>query len=219
VDFNYFDPSVRRELPNLPKRFVVFVGAMDYYPNADAACWFASQVFPQIRKHRNDMEFLIVGRNPTPAVRRLDGLPGITVTGAVADVRPYLSAAEAAIAPLRIARGIQNKVLEALAMGKRALASTAVCETFGGELPPGVIPCRTAQDYLEFFKVGSDTSYPLSDAIRGAARRRFSWSANLGMLTDELQTILDRRAAQSPVLGLYGDGAKIATGGFSRAES
>ena len=227
VDFNYFDPSIGWELPSLPRRFVAFVGAMDYYPNADAACWFASQVFPQIRNRLKDMEFLIVGRNPTPAVRRLNVLPGITVTGAVADVRPYLSAAEAVIAPLRIARGIQNKVLEALAMGKRTLASTAVCDTFSEELPPGVLRCRSVQDYVEFFQRNSEASDPSPAAIRSAARRRFSWKANLEILTDELQLILGRPAAQKlpqgsdcpgGVLGLYGDAAKITTGGFSRAE-
>ena len=119
VDFDYFDPSAPCRPLDLRKRFVVFVGAMDYYPNADAACWFAAEVFPEIRRRQKDMELLIVGRNPTPAVRRLDAQPGIMVTGAVDDVRPYVNAAETVIAPLRIARGIQNKVLEALAMGKR----------------------------------------------------------------------------------------------------
>jgi sugar transferase (PEP-CTERM/EpsH1 system associated) len=227
VDFDYFDPSIGWESPDLRKRFIAFVGAMDYYPNAEAACWFASQVFPQIRRQQKDMEFLIVGRNPTAAVRRLDRLPGITVTGAVADVRPYLSAAEAAIAPLRIARGIQNKVLEALAMGKRTLASTAVCDTFSEELPPGVLRCRSAQDYVEFFQRKSEASDPSPAAIRSAARRRFSWKANFEILTDELQLILGRPAAQKlpqgsdctgGFLGLYGDAAKITTGGFSRAE-
>jgi glycosyltransferase involved in cell wall biosynthesis len=227
VDFDYFDPSIGWEPPDLRKRFIAFVGAMDYYPNAEAACWFASQVFPQIRRQQKEMEFLIVGRNPTAAVRRLDRLPGITVTGAVADVRPYLSAAEAAIAPLRIARGIQNKVLEALAMGKRTLASTAVCDTFSEELPPGVLRCRSVQDYVEFFQRNSEASDPSPAAIRSAARRRFSWKANLEILTDELQLILGRPAAQKlpqgsdcpgGVLGLYGDAAKITTGGFSRAE-
>ena len=227
VDFDYFDPLLPHDPPDLHRRFVVFVGAMDYYPNADAACWWASHVFPQVRRRQPDMEFFVVGRNPTRAVRRLAGQPGITVTGAVADVRPYLSAAEAVVAPLRIARGIQNKVLEALAMGKRTLASAAVCDTFGQELPLGIVPCRSPQDYLRFFQQGRTASTGSSAAIRGAARRRFSWNTNLQTLTAELESILDRRAsaqeARKPLRDgaahrLPGDCERTTTGGFSRAE-
>jgi sugar transferase (PEP-CTERM/EpsH1 system associated) len=227
VDFDYFDPALTHEPADLRRRFVVFVGAMDYYPNADAACWWASHVFPQLRRQQPDMEFLVVGRNPTRAVRRLAGQPGITVTGPVADVRPYLSAAEAVVAPLRIARGIQNKVLEALAMGKHTLASEAVCDTFGQELPRGIVPCRSPRDYLRFFQQGRTASTGLPAAIRGAARGRFSWNTNLQTLAAELESILNRQdsaeATRMPLRdgaahGLPGDCARTLTGEFNRAE-
>jgi sugar transferase (PEP-CTERM/EpsH1 system associated) len=203
VDFEYFDPSrtaVRAELCG--RRFAAFVGAMDYFPNADAACWFASRILPAIRHQVPDFEFLVVGRNPGTAVRRLGQQPGITVTGAVADVRPYVAAAEAVVAPLRIARGIQNKVLEALAMGKQVHVSPAVCATFGAELPAGVIRCDAEQDYAVSILGGA--SLP-SATIRADARRRFSWDANLEQLMKDLEAV----CGMSPAL---------ATDRYSRAQ-
>jgi sugar transferase (PEP-CTERM/EpsH1 system associated) len=111
VDLDYFCPTPAQREPTL-----VFVGAMDYYANVDAVTWFAKSVFPRIRQNNPDATFLIVGRNPAPEVERLAEEPGVRVTGTVPDVRPYLAAASAAVIPLRIARGIQNKVLEAMAM-------------------------------------------------------------------------------------------------------
>src|SRR5262249_41087818 len=101
----------------------VFVGALDYYPNIDAACWFCQHVWPEVRRRHPEARLLLVGRNPAPAVRRLDKTPGVTVVGQVPDVRPFVARAAAAVVPLRIARGLQNKVLEALAMGKAVVAS------------------------------------------------------------------------------------------------
>jgi len=98
---------------------LVFTGAMDYWPNVDAVTWFAQEIFPAIHAARPQTRFYIVGSRPTPAVCELTKLPGVTVTGTVADIRPYLAHARFAVAPLRIARGLQNKVLEAMAMLKQ----------------------------------------------------------------------------------------------------
>src|SRR5262245_36599900 len=117
VDADFFDPS--EYMPSeksYPSRFVALVGTMDYYPNIEAACWFARHVHPRLQKLEPSVGFVIVGRNPSPAVLRLGGIPGVTVTGTVPDVRPYLAGALAVIAPFHIARGMQNKVLEALMM-------------------------------------------------------------------------------------------------------
>jgi sugar transferase (PEP-CTERM/EpsH1 system associated) len=126
VDAGYWDPRRACSSPYRPgERAVVFVGAMDYRANVDAVRWFAREVWPRISARRQDARFYIVGSRPTAAVRALGQLAGITVTGRVEDVRPYLAHAHAVTTPLRIARGIQNKVLEALAMEKVLLATPA----------------------------------------------------------------------------------------------
>lgn len=118
VDLDFFQPNrVAEELA------CVFVGALDYRPNIDAVCWFAQEIWPGVHHRVPGCKLWLVGRRPTAAVRELAGRPGIEVIGQVPDVRPWLSRASAVIAPLRIARGLQNKVLEALAMGKAVIAS------------------------------------------------------------------------------------------------
>jgi sugar transferase (PEP-CTERM/EpsH1 system associated) len=129
VDADYFSPQ--NIYPNPYSTGVdalVFTGAMDYWANVDAVQWFANNIFPAIRLQFPKTEFYIVGARPAAAVMALAGLPGIIVTGSVPDVRPYLAHASIAVAPLRIARGIQNKVLEAMAMGKTVVASPQAIE-------------------------------------------------------------------------------------------
>lgn len=116
VDLDYFHPS-GPPAGTAGSPVLVFVGVMNYFPNADAAAWFAAEVLPLVRDEVPDAEFRIVGRYPTRAVRALARRPGVSVTGAVPDVRPHLADAAAAVAPFRIARGVQSKVLEAMASG------------------------------------------------------------------------------------------------------
>lgn len=110
VDLERFSPAAKWNTPfTTPGPHLVFTGNMDYWPNADAATWFATEIMPLLRAARPGLAFHIVGANPGPAVQRLTGLPGVHVTGRVADVRPYVAHAAVCVAPLRIARGIQNK--------------------------------------------------------------------------------------------------------------
>lgn len=118
VDLDYFQPH-----PGSEQSICVFVGALDYRPNVDAVNWFAREVWPMVRQQVPQARLKLVGRRPVSAVSRLASIAGITVVGGVPDIRPYLQEAAVAIAPLRIARGLQNKVLEALAMGKAVVAS------------------------------------------------------------------------------------------------
>lgn len=115
VDLEYFRPGGDGDGPREPA--IVFTGVMGYYPNVDAAVTFARDVLPLVRARVPGARFVIVGKDPAPDVRRLARLPGVEVTGTVPDVRPYLAAASVAVAPFRIARGVQNKVLEAMASG------------------------------------------------------------------------------------------------------
>jgi len=189
VDFDYYDPEAAPSTAAMRFPRLVFVGAMDYFPNADGIRRFATEVFPQVRRECEGLELVIVGRNPTRAVRQLASAAGVVVTGAVPDVRPYLAEALAVVAPLAIARGIQNKVLEALAMGKRVLASPAVAQTFGSlpdaTVPVGVRCCREVSDYVAGLREASQ-GWPYEPVIREAARARFTWNRNLDVLSREL---------------------------------
>lgn len=122
VDTEYFSPS---EAPPEGETSIVFTGTMDYWPNVAGVCWFVRQVWPEIKKRRPEATFIIVGRNPVRSVRKLSRVSGVQVTGSVPDVRPYLAAAGVVVCPLKFAPGVQNKILEAMAMGRAVIASPA----------------------------------------------------------------------------------------------
>jgi len=123
------------------ERTCVFVGALDYRPNVDGVCWFCREVWPEICRLRPGGQLRLVGRQPVPAVRRLARVPGIEVVGQVPDVRPYLAEASVVVVPLRLALGIQNKMLEAMAMGKAVVASP---QLLAGLQDYGAIPVLRA---------------------------------------------------------------------------
>ncbi|MEO8777915.1 MAG: TIGR03087 family PEP-CTERM/XrtA system glycosyltransferase [Rhodanobacter sp.] len=181
VDGEYWDPQGSYPNPYQPtERAVVFVGAMDYRANVHAATWFARDVWPRILAGCPDARFYIVGSKPTAAVHALGQLAGITVTGRVEDVRPYLAHAHAVAAPLRIARGIQNKVLEALAMEKVLLATPEAwegIEDFAGR--QGCIsdsPEVMATEALRWLGAPQVACVP---AARAMVLSRFDWLRNL----------------------------------------
>lgn len=177
VDLDYFNPENMASMPAAEgKRVLLFTGVMNYYPNSEGACRFAREVFAPLRSRNPDLEFWIVGRTPDRAVQALSQMPGVVVTGSVPDIRPYLRSATAVVVPLAIARGIQNKVLEALSMGKVVLASDAVCATFGDILPAGVLRCGSGPDVEA--RLSACTSEPVA-SIRDFAKQRFAWQGNL----------------------------------------
>ena len=112
---------------------VGFLGTMNYRPNVDAACWFADRVWPTIRHTLPNAQFLIMGRAPTRAVRRLAAREGIVVSGAVADMQSWIDRCRIIVAPLRIARGLPNKILEAMAAGRPVVATTAAASCLEAE--------------------------------------------------------------------------------------
>ena len=185
VDADYFSPEHRFASPFVAgERAIVFTGAMDYWPNVDAVEWFADEVFPAVRGAHPEARFCIVGARPLARLQRLAGTPGISVIGAVPDVRPYLAHATLAVAPLRIARGIQNKVLEAMAMGKTTVASPGAAE--GIDCLPGreLLIADSAGEWREV--VSRVLHRKVSPDIGAAARARvlanYSWQANLSRL-------------------------------------
>lgn len=168
---------------------MVFTGAMDYWPNVEGVLWFVGEVFPSIRARCPGARLCIVGSRPHHSILALQGMPGIEVTGRVADVRPYLAHARLALAPLMIARGVQNKVLEAMAMGKLLLATPAALE--GIELGPE-IDVMIAEGAEEWIRLATDalSTAPLkvhSTANREFVLRRYDWGSNLRGLKGLLQ--------------------------------
>lgn len=129
VDCEFFNPAVQSDPPYPTDRTnIVFTGAMDYWANVDAVTWFADDILPKIRVTLPDCAFWIVGANPTPEIVKLGERDGISVTGRVDDVRPFIAHATISVAPLRVARGIQNKVLEAMALAKTVVATPQAME-------------------------------------------------------------------------------------------
>jgi sugar transferase (PEP-CTERM/EpsH1 system associated) len=131
VDLDYFQPAAPADAP-----VCAFVGALDYRPNVDAVTWFCKEVWPAFHLRRPEARFLVIGRRPVPEVVGATAAPGVELVPDVPDVRPHLARASVAVVPLRIARGVQNKVLEALAMSKAVVAAPAALA--GLETTPGV---------------------------------------------------------------------------------
>jgi sugar transferase (PEP-CTERM/EpsH1 system associated) len=182
VNTDYFAAHAQRPSPYAANEApVVFTGAMDYWPNIDAVTWFAAEVLPQVMQARPDARFYIVGMNPTPTVTALASRPGIVVTGTVADVRPYVQHAAVVVAPLRVARGIQNKVLEAMALARpvvvSAAASAGVTGVVGADFEAADSAAEFAQKVLGLLDPAAGDR--LGRAARACIQSRYSWARNL----------------------------------------
>lgn len=187
VDLTAFDPARAGENPYAPgARPIVFTGTMDYRPNIEAVCWFAERVMPLLRD-RPGVEFHIVGANPAPAVRALAALPGVHVSGAVPRTQPWIAHAAVAVAPLRIARGIQNKVLEAMALARPVVATP---EAFAGiRALPGrdLLLAEGAEAMAAAVARVLDGQHPdLGAHARAAVTEGHDWRATLRRLDDAL---------------------------------
>ena len=181
VDTAYFSAAAAYPSPFAAgAQVLVFTGAMDYWPNIDAVDWFARAVLPAIRAQLPEVLFCIVGARPTPAVRQLAGLPGVLVTGTVADVRPYLAHAAVCVAPLRIARGIQNKVLEAMSMARTVLVSPQALEGIAAEAGRELLLADAAADMAAAALHALRHPDPaIGRAARACVERLYGWAGNL----------------------------------------
>lgn len=194
VDADFFAPEATRASPfaaassgtaEIP---LVFTGAMDYWPNIDAVTWFAADILPTLLLTWPQLRFYIVGRSPTAAVLALAS-SHVVVTGTVPDVRPYLQHAALVVAPLRVARGIQNKILEAMAMARPVVAAQSCVEAIDAQAGTELIGARSAADFVR--EISCLLSSPaLAAALGDRGRQRvvqsYSWQAHLGRIDTHL---------------------------------
>ena len=184
VDLDYYAPTDSAPTPHLS---LVFVGAMDYRPNVDAVAWFAAEVWPGVRFAHPDATFTIVGRKPTATVLALAGVPGVRVAGGVPDVRPYLAEAWVAAVPMRLARGLQNKVLEAMAAGKPVVAAPKALAALDVRRGIDVIEADAAAEWVAAItRLAADAELrrQLGQSARAFAERHHHWDRCLAPLVE-----------------------------------
>jgi sugar transferase (PEP-CTERM/EpsH1 system associated) len=187
VDLEYYRPAPEAAEPG----HLVFTGVMNYHPNVDGCVWFANEILPRVRERCPEARFTIVGSQPTTEVERLAGLPGVEVTGFVDDTRDYLRRAAISVAPLRIARGIQNKVLEALAMGLPVVGTTSATQGVGGEPGKDYLVADDATSQVEAIcglLRDSERSSALATKGRELVERHYDWETCLAPLDEILRT-------------------------------
>ncbi len=196
VDAEYFAPDPARPSPYEPAELqVVFTGAMDYWPNIDAVTWFASEILPRLLADWPALRFHIVGRNPVPAVLALAG-ETVRVSGTVPDVRPYLQHATLVVAPLRLVRGLQNKILEAMAMARPVVAALECAEAITAERGVDLVAAADADAFVR--EVDALLRDPAQAAAIGRAGRRrvqrdYGWDAHLDAFEHHLELLLDKQ--------------------------
>ncbi len=176
---------------------ISFVGRMDYYPNQECMFDFCANTLPLLQAKRPALKLLIVGADPTPAVRRLGALPNVTVTGSVPDVRPYLRKSALMVAPLNIARGTQNKILEAMALGVPVVTSRVAAGGVDASDPEHFLAASTPAEYaasIERVLDNPEERQRLALAGRARMLSHHAWDRSM----ERLDGIIDRcLAAQS----------------------
>jgi sugar transferase (PEP-CTERM/EpsH1 system associated) len=193
VDLDYFRPGGEAKQP----ASIVFTGVMDYRPNIDAVLWFCHEILPVIQAEIPEANFTICGSRPPPAVRSLAKRKGVTVTGWVADTRPYLDRAEVFVGPLRMARGVQNKVLEALAMGLPCVTSIAA---WSGTVIPGGEGILATDDPGEFARHvvrllrDATRRAEMGRKARAAAEANYQWEEQMALLDQVITAAVSQSA-------------------------
>lgn len=187
VDAEFFKPDGEGYDPDT----LSFIGRMDYYPNQECMFEFCAEVLPRIQARRPSAKLLIVGADPSPAIRRLGELPGVTVTGSVPDVRPHALRSAAMIAPLNIARGTQNKILEAMAMGVPVITSGAAAGGVDALADEHLLVANRPEEYaaaaLRLMEDAAERDR-LAKAGRARMLSNHDWSASM----QRLDAIVDR---------------------------
>jgi sugar transferase (PEP-CTERM/EpsH1 system associated) len=194
VDSSHFSPDHRLPRPFAPGGPVVaFTGNMNYWPNEDGVLWLARQVLPRLRSEHPDLRFVVVGRRPRLRLRRSAARLGFTLTGAVPDVRPFLAHSAVAVAPLRVTRGVPNKVLEAMAMAKAVVATPAAAAGLRVRAGQDILLAADPDSFARAIVRALDPQ--LARALGAHARARvladYAWAPSL--------RLLDRLVAPAPL--------------------
>jgi sugar transferase (PEP-CTERM/EpsH1 system associated) len=189
VDLDYFRSAGEAKKP----ASMVFTGVMEYRPNIDAVVWFCDEILPIVQMEIPAANFTICGSRPALAVRRLAKRRGVRVTGWVADARPYLDRAEIFVAPLRMARGVQNKLLEALAMGLPCVASMAAWRGTVVADGQGILatdePREFARHVIDLLG-DSDGRAEMARRARAAAVANYRWEVQLACLDQVIAAVV-----------------------------
>jgi sugar transferase (PEP-CTERM/EpsH1 system associated) len=197
VDLEYFrSPGAVKEPGSL-----VFTGVMDYFPNVDAVEWFCDAILPLVRAQIPQARLTICGSRPTAAVRQLAKREGVRVTGWVPDTRPYLDTAEVFVAPLRVARGVQNKLLEALAMGLPCIASAIAWRGTTVGRGNGILVADNAAEFAaHVIRLLRDSAFRAETAkkAREAAEAQYRWEGQLAAL-DRVIAAVTAQPIQAPI--------------------
>lgn len=181
VDVDFFSPGPDDCLKDPPKKgsVLMFAGVMDYYANVEGVLWFCQRIFPLIKKQVPDVCLVIAGSRPVSAIQRLDKRDDIQVTGYVRDIRPWYGRADVCIVPLRIARGVQNKVLEAMAMAKPVVSTPealqGICCLSGHHLVSADNPGAFAQAVVDLLKNPAHAS-ELGQRAREFVHKEYNWN-------------------------------------------
>jgi polysaccharide biosynthesis protein PslH len=209
VDLDYFRSGGDAKQP----ASIVFTGVMDYRPNVDAVVWFCNEILPAIQAEIAEASFTICGSRPTPTVLNLAKQRGVAVTGWVPDTRPYLDRAEVFVAPLRMARGVQNKLLEALAMGLPCVASTAAWNGTTIAQGEGILGTDNPREFAEHvirLLQQDDWRADMARRARTAAEANYRWEAQMARLDQVVA------AVSQPLPRIRDPGTSIDPGGLER---
>lgn len=192
VDFTYFNPNASNasnnsgnsNISNVKPPVLLFTGAMDYYANVDGVVWFSKEVLPHLTERFPSLTFHIVGRNPAREVRALEN-DHIKVTGYVEDIRPFYEMATIYVAPLRIARGIQNKILEAMAMARPVIATSRAFEGIEASPEKDLLLADSKTEFID--KIGlllkdEERQRSIAASARRTIEENYSWERSMEVL-------------------------------------
>ncbi|HRO58325.1 MAG TPA: glycosyltransferase, partial [Burkholderiaceae bacterium] len=190
VDASFFAPGDEDYDPDQ----ICFVGRMDYYPNQECMADFCRNTWPLVLARRPSMKLAIVGADPSPAVRKLGELPNVTVTGSVPDVRPYVRRSAAMVAPLNIARGTQNKILEGMAMGVPVISSRVAAGGVDAVADENLLVADTPEQWAEAIiglAVDPDKRRRIAESGRARMLSHHAWPSSMKRLDGIVERRLD----------------------------